>query len=45
MKAFFSGVWEYRVDGFSIGGEVVTADAAIELDMEDIVEAETAELV
>ena len=29
----------------SLLGEVVTADAAIELDMEDIVEAETAELV
>ena len=45
LKALYSGVCESGADGFSIGGEVGKADAAIEKDMEDIVEVESAEVV
>jgi hypothetical protein len=41
LKALFSGDWE--CGGFSVGVEV--ADAAVVVDMEDLVEAETGEIV
>ena len=45
LKALFSGVWECGGGGFSVGVKAATAGAAIEVDMEDLVEAETAEIV
>ena len=38
-------LWETGTDGFSVGGDVATADAAIERDMEDILKVESAEVV
>ena len=40
LKALFSsGVWESGVDVFSVGRASETADAAVEVDLEDILEA------
>jgi hypothetical protein len=45
LKVLFSGVWESRAYGFSVGGEVAKANAAKEVDMEDLVEVESDEVV
>ena len=45
LIALFSGIWKSGANGFSVGGEVATAEAAIEIDMEDVDEVESAEVV
>ena len=45
LIALFSGIWKSGADGFSVGGEVAKANAAKEVDMEDMVEVESDEVV